>query len=328
MTKGKAAPQQSSAGAAVVGSASPPTNANTKISMSELFRAMLAGFGQQPTDQAKTDFYDILKRYIIQETANYSISDQYNVLVIFDNTTMTKADADLLYRAMNGFKDQSKPLMLVLLSTGGFPGSAYLIGKLCQEFCNGKFIVSIPRYAKSAATLLACAAHEIHMGHLSELGPIDPQIDGMPALGLKNAIDHIAELVSKTPSSAEMFARYLNLSIQPVQIGHYERVAESAAQYAERLLTPNESNLPNSAADIANKLVYGYKDHGFVIDKTEALAIFGSKALKTDTEEYRLGNGIYSILTEVERMADFFGYSFYLVGSLSSNPRLHERKRK
>jgi len=47
------------------------------------------------------------------------------------------------------------------------------------------------------------------MGSLSELGPIDPQINELPALGLKNSVDHIAELVRKYPASSEMFAKYL-----------------------------------------------------------------------------------------------------------------------
>ena len=41
---------------------------------------------------------------------------------------------------------------------------------------------------------------------------------------------------------------------------------------------------------IANDLVYSYKDHGFVIDKTEAIRIFGEEIINTNTQEYDLGN--------------------------------------
>lgn len=88
----------------------------------------------------------------------------------------------------------------------------------------------------------------------------------MPALGLKNSIEHITDLVSKNPKSSEMFAKYLELTVEPVQIGYYERVAESAVQYAERLLEKHKSTLSSDPSIIAKKLVYGYKDHGFVID--------------------------------------------------------------
>jgi len=41
---------------------------------------------------------------------------------------------------------------------------------------NKKLRVIVPNVAKSAATLFALGADEILMGHLSELGPIDPQV--------------------------------------------------------------------------------------------------------------------------------------------------------
>jgi membrane-bound ClpP family serine protease len=111
-----------------------------------------------------------------------------------------------------------------------------LISKLCRESAVGKFIVVVPRRAKSAATLICCGADEIHMGQMSELGPIDPQIDYLPALGLKNAIQHLAELASQYPTASEMFAKYLSESLNLEHLGYYERVVKSAVQYAERLL--------------------------------------------------------------------------------------------
>ena len=47
---------------------------------------------------------------------------------------------------------------------------------------------------------------------------------------------YIAYLIKDYPQASEMFAKYLNLSIDPIHLGYYERVAESATQYAERLL--------------------------------------------------------------------------------------------
>ena len=92
---------------------------------------------------------------------------------------MVKSDADDIYSAVTTF-EEPKPILLVLLSTGGAISSAYLIGKLCREYAHDKLVIVVPREAKSAATLLCCAADEIHMGSLSELGPIDPQIDKLP----------------------------------------------------------------------------------------------------------------------------------------------------
>ena len=144
------------------------------------------------------------------------------------------------------------------------------------------------------------------MGSLSELGPIDPQIDSMPALGLKNAIHHIAELVKTFPESSEMFARYLQMSLPLINLGYYERAAESAEQYAEQLLGTHENILPKTAKEIAHQLVYKYKDHGFVIDKGEAKEIFGS-IIKTNSPEYELGNQLYIEIDFIRTIAGMLG---------------------
>jgi ClpP class serine protease len=260
---------------------------------------------------------DLIRQFLIQETTQDDIYNHYNILILHDEGTMLKADADHIYSAAKSFKE-SKPILLILYSSGGVIASAYLIGKLCREYSKGKFVVVVPRQAKSAATLLCCAADEIHMGSLSELGPIDPQIDELPALGLKASVNHICDLVKEYPNSSEMFAKYLSSSLNPVQLGYYERVAESAAQYAERLLKTHILNLDKSPDEIAKTLVYSYKDHGFVIDKNEASDIFSSKTIKINTAEYLFGNTIYEKLIFISRISKIFNHYFYLIGSFDS----------
>ncbi len=286
--------------------------------------AMIKGYGKNGTEEKRVEFGNLLSRYLKQEVGKSVCCNDYNILILFDHLSMMKADSDTIYSAVNNF-DNDKPLLLVLFSSGGESGSAYLIGKLCQEFCNNKFIVAIPRHAKSAATLLSCAATEIHMGSLSELGPIDPQIGGKPVLGLKNTIEHIAGLVKRFPASREMFAKYLYLSVEPVQIGYYERVAESAIQYATRLLSTHSKNLEDTPHNIATKLVYDYKDHGFVIDKNEAMEIFGPKVVKNNTPEYKLSNTVYEILSNFHFLAGRLEHNFYFIGSLDSHPNIFKK---
>ncbi|MCG2688330.1 serine dehydrogenasease [Candidatus Parcubacteria bacterium] len=300
-----------------------------EIKFDTLLDALIKGYGKETSEENKKLFSAMFSNYLKQELAKDGNTSKYNLLVLFDNTVLVKGDSDQIYRAVTGFSDATKPMLLVLLSGGGEPGSAYLIGKLCREFSNNnKLTIVVPRHAKSAATLLACAADEIHMGSLSELGPIDPQINRMPTLGLKNSIEHIADLVSKNPKSSEMFAKYLELTVEPVQIGYYERVAESAVQYAERLLEKHKSTLLSEPAIIAKKLVYGYKDHGFVIDKEEAISVFGDKTVKCNTSEYEIGNTIYNILSRVENIADILDYNFYFIGSIESSPNLVKKVRR
>ena len=306
--------------------AKPSKKAKKTFDLNKLVDAMFTSLGQDAPSGSGKVRDGLIREYIQSQLEGNPLSKKYNILILHDEGRMVKSDTDNIYSASVEFTDK-RPILLVLYSTGGVVGSAYLIGKLCREYSDGKFVVVVPRQAKSAATLICCAADEIHMGSLSELGPIDPQIDNLPALGLKTSVEHIADLIKEYPHSSDMFSKYLHLSLKPIHLGYYERVAESAAQYAERLLSLHPTNLKHKPAEIAKILVYSYKDHGFVIDKSEASDIFGNKVIHTDTEEYKLGNSVYAALMFIDRIANITDHYFYFIGSLSSDPHFNKRRR-
>ena len=302
------------------------TPAEKRAAIVDLYAVISSSLSPDATVEAIAKRDALFERELRLITHSHNIFEKYNLLFLYDDTSLVRSDADAIYKAFSAFPDFSKPILLTLHSPGGSIAPAYLIGKLCREFSDGKFCVAVPRQAKSAATLISCAADEIHMGTMSELGPIDPQINGLPALGLKNSIEHLAELVRDYPTSSDMFAKYLNLSLEPIHIGYYERVAESAAQYAERLLSAHAETLDNSPQNIAKTLVYSYKDHGFVIDKSEAIEIFGKRAIVVSSPEYDYSNDIYEFLDTVKMLADFCNHSFYFRGGLGSQPTFRKKK--
>lgn len=265
-----------------------------------------------------------ISQYLKEKAELHECAKNYNILLMYDDSRIVRGDADKVYNAVTNFDDINKSILLIIYSLGGSAGSAYLISKLCREYTKGKFIVAVPRIAKSAATLLACGADEIHMGSLSELGPIDPQIDDLPALGLKHSVEHIADLVNSKPNTGELFAKYLHYSLPLINLGYYERVAESAKHYAIRLLNNNKTALPKEPSKIAHDLVYSYKDHGFVIDKTEALSIFSDKVIKCNTPEYELANSLYGGLDFIQTISRHVKQQFYYIGSFESEPTFNE----
>lgn len=232
-----------------------------------------------------------------------SISSKYTILFLYDpNGDIMPYTADRIYNALP--KKEKRNILLIIHSTGGRIEPAYLISKCCKEYSK-KFVVSVPRKAKSAATLITLGADEIHMGIMSELGPIDPQFGGLPALGLSSAVEYLAGLCKSHPESADMIAKYLSLTLDLRTLGYFERVSESAMQYAQRLLhgksLPNEQNIYSVAATF----VYTYKDHSFVIDKDEAKQFLG-ETIKTESDEYELGNEVHNFLDNVNLAADIF----------------------
>jgi len=77
--------------------------------------------------------------------------------------------------AVSGKKKRPRKLDLILHSPGGSPLAAeQIVNYLRAKYEHIRVIV--PQNAMSAATMIACAADEVVMGHHSALGPTDPQI--------------------------------------------------------------------------------------------------------------------------------------------------------
>src|SRR5262249_30729985 len=73
--------------------------------------------------------------------------------------------------------------------------------------------------------------------------------------------------------------------------------AESTAQYAVRLLDARKTVPADRDSDAAaRRLVYSYKDHGFVIDSREAAEIFGQEIIVCNSDAYRLSNAMFGSL--------------------------------
>lgn len=246
--------------------------------------------------------------------------NQYEVLFLYDDDPITAYHSDRLYSAASKLNGKRKKILLIVHSPGGRIEPAYLISKTLKRIAGEKFVVAVPRRAKSAATLLALGADQIHMGMISQLGPIDPQLSGLPVLALGNALNHIANIVGKVPKSSDMWAKYLIDQVPIRRLGHYERVSESAAQYAERLLNGKQLPGGKTAAQVAQHLVQHYKDHSFVIDTEEAKELLGDDLVKEQTAEYALADEIYVLLEFVEMvLRRVHKKVFWIVGSLADD---------
>ena len=93
---------------------------------------------------------------------------------------------------MNGFMmavhklDRAKGLDLMLHTPGGSIASTESIVRYLQLMFDKNLRVIVPQIAMSAGTMIACSAREIIIGKQSSLGPIDPQLRGIPAQGVIN----------------------------------------------------------------------------------------------------------------------------------------------
>lgn len=199
---------------------------------------------------------------------------------------------------------ESKQVCLLLESAGGLADCAYKIGRIFQRRTT-KFVVAIPSYAKSAATLLALGAHELILGRDAELGPLDVQMFDERSESFESALDAIQSLdrlnafamtaidqtmalltmrsLKRTEVLMPMVLNYvttllrpLTEKMDPIELTKKSRMLKVAEQYAIRLMRGRYSK--EQAARIASALVENYPTHGFVIDRDEAGSNTDSKA--------------------------------------------------
>lgn len=85
---------------------------------------------------------------------------------------------------------------VLLHSPGGRPDATErLVGLLRGRFNEVNFL--IPHSAYSAATMLALSGNNIVLHPSATLGPIDPQINGIPARSIKRGFEKVKERIAK-----------------------------------------------------------------------------------------------------------------------------------
>src|ERR1041384_5312291 len=218
-------------------------------------------------------------------------------------SAMTPRIADVL--RSNLFRNPEPRLAVLVHSPGGSATCAYQLGTAFARRRDG-FVCIVPRYAKSAATLMALGADRIVLGRLGELGPLDAQIinsdrdESMSALDEVLSLERLQKfaldtldvtmqfLVAKTRKRVDailpMATQFVHglvhplfASIDAVRYTQLSRTLKVAEEYAVRLMEPRLGR--EKAVDIANRLILAYPEHAFAIDYEEI------KAIGLDVEE-------------------------------------------
>ncbi len=151
---------------------------------------------------------------------------------------------------------EDMPIDFVIHTPGGLVLAAMQIARAVEAH-KAKVTVYVPVYAMSGGTLIALAADEIVLGEFSVLGPIDPQIAGLPA----------ASIVKARDSKPVEVVFDLTLVLADVA----EKALVQVKQGAVELLTPR---MERSAAEaLATKLAGGHWTHDYALTAQEARAL-------------------------------------------------------
>ncbi|KAB7778861.1 S49 family peptidase [Xanthomonas sp. LMG 12459] len=108
--------------------------------------------------------------------------------------------------------DRSKGLDLFLHTPGGDVAATESIIDYLHSLYSGNIRAVVPQISMSGGTLMAVACREILMGRQSSIGPVDPQIAGMPAQGIleefKRAVDEVQQNNAAIPIWQPIIQKY------------------------------------------------------------------------------------------------------------------------
>lgn len=147
----------------------------------------------------------------------------------------------------------NKPLEFILHTPGGLVLPAVQIARAIKAH-PGRKTVFVPHYAMSGGTLIALAADEIVLSDHAVLGPIDPQIGGLPAA----SVVRVAQ--EKPIQNTEDYTLVL-ADLGAMAITQLEKIARE-------LLTGTVSE--NAAVAVAEQLSSGRWTHDYPIAFGEA----------------------------------------------------------
>jgi len=131
--------------------------------------------------------------------------------------------------------DRTRGLDLILHTPGGGIAATQSIVTYLQKMFGTNIRAFVPQIAMSAGTIIACCCKEIWMGKQSNLGPIDPQLRGIPAHGVvqefKRALKEVKQDASRIVIWQQIIGQY-----RPTFLGQCENAIKWSNTFVEQQL--------------------------------------------------------------------------------------------
>jgi hypothetical protein len=169
---------------------------------------------------------------------------------------VSDADKNGFMTVIHGL-DRSKGLDLLLHTPGGETAATESIVDYLHSMFGGNIRAVVPQLAMSAGTMIACACKEIVMGKQSSLGPIDPQLGGLPAHGIVEEFKRAHAEIQAEPSKMAVWQPII-AKYHPTLIGECEKAiqwsTEMAREWLQRGMLGGEEDREGKADTIVKEL--------------------------------------------------------------------------
>ncbi len=206
--------------------------------------------------------FDIVR---MQYLERLSAKTERNVIAYYSGWLQypTVFDTSINDEDRNGFMlcchgiDPTKGLDLILHTPGGNIYATASIIHYLREIFGDNIRAIVPQIAMSAGTIIATSCKSIIMGKHSNLGPVDPQMNGIPAQAVKAQFEQARKDIQKDsrtiPIWQPMFSQ-LGVSFLTECNWAIEATKELVIDSLKRNMLKNDPDIENKAKSIAKEL--------------------------------------------------------------------------
>lgn len=169
-----------------------------------------------------------------------------------------------LMSTVNGL-DRSKGLDLILHTPGGEIAATESLVHYLKSIFGSDIRAIVPQIAMSAGTMIACSCSEILMGKHSNLGPIDPQISGLPTHGIIDEFEEAIEAIKDDPQTIPLWQVILS-KYRPTIIGECKKAIQWSEEMVQNWLSENMLKDTADPVTAAKKILSELASHKKTLD--------------------------------------------------------------
>ena len=172
-------------------------------------------------------------------------------------TEINDNDKNAFMSVIHGL-ERENGLDLILHTPGGEVAATESLVDYLRDMFELNIEVFIPQIAMSAGTMIACASKLIHMGRPSNLGPIDPQINGVPAGAVLREFEEAAKDIKMRPETIPLWQAIIG-RYHPTLILSCENAIKWSKEIVEKWL--RDGMFAGDKKANINKIVNDLSDH-------------------------------------------------------------------
>ncbi len=174
--------------------------------------------------------------------------------------------------------ERSKGLDLFLHTPGGSMAATESLVDYLRSMFSNDIRAIVPQIAMSGGTMIALACKEILMGKHSSLGPIDPQIGGMPAHGIIEEFNQAQQAIQRNPAIAPLWQAIFS-KYHPTLIGESTKAIQWAVQIVKDWLMTGMFKCKPDAEANAEKVIDELANHALTLSHERHISMHQAQAL-------------------------------------------------